>query len=129
MPSPHPRHLVTVWNPATADDAMEAHLELLLEQVTRYRRGEVGEDDVYVWWGKIRSPNRMQPLVHLEEILSLDEEELAGDLEPDVVTEAVHLYLPDYRRSEEHTSELQSRENLVCRLLLEKKNIARALLL
>src|SRR5690606_40266160 len=26
-------------------------------------------------------------------------------------------------RSEEHTSELQSRENLVCRLLLEKKNI------
>src|SRR5690606_40499179 len=26
-----------------------------------------------------------------------------------------------YVRSEEHTSELQSRENLVCRLLLEKK--------
>src|SRR5690606_41869485 len=26
-----------------------------------------------------------------------------------------------YDRSEEHTSELQSRENLVCRLLLEKK--------
>src|SRR5690606_40556591 len=30
------------------------------------------------------------------------------------------LYLtPRYSRSEEHTSELQSRENLVCRLLLE----------
>src|SRR5690606_41925555 len=28
-------------------------------------------------------------------------------------------------RSEEHTSELQSRENLVCRLLLEKKNTTR----
>src|SRR5436309_16034939 len=27
----------------------------------------------------------------------------------------------DLCRSEEHTSELQSRENLVCRLLLEKK--------
>src|SRR5207302_10680570 len=27
----------------------------------------------------------------------------------------------DRSRSEEHTSELQSRENLVCRLLLEKK--------
>src|SRR5690606_41647724 len=27
----------------------------------------------------------------------------------------------DHQRSEEHTSELQSRENLVCRLLLEKK--------
>src|SRR5690606_10726550 len=35
-------------------------------------------------------------------------------------------------RSEEHTSELQSRENLVCRLLLEKKkqreNVARSVL-
>src|SRR5690606_40978170 len=29
----------------------------------------------------------------------------------------------DDARSEEHTSELQSRENLVCRLLLEKKKI------
>src|SRR5690606_41984806 len=29
---------------------------------------------------------------------------------------------PHVARSEEHTSELQSRENLVCRLLLEKKN-------
>src|SRR5690606_41746950 len=28
---------------------------------------------------------------------------------------------PKGHRSEEHTSELQSRENLVCRLLLEKK--------
>src|SRR5690606_41443813 len=28
----------------------------------------------------------------------------------------------EQQRSEEHTSELQSRENLVCRLLLEKKN-------
>src|SRR5690606_40575074 len=28
----------------------------------------------------------------------------------------------DVRRSEEHTSELQSRENLVCRLLLANKN-------
>src|SRR3712207_6910403 len=30
--------------------------------------------------------------------------------------------LPAQRRSEEHTSELQSRQYLVCRLLLEKKN-------
>src|SRR2546430_9662930 len=29
-------------------------------------------------------------------------------------------------RSEEHTSELQSQSNLVCRLLLEKKKIANA---
>src|SRR5260370_6460188 len=29
----------------------------------------------------------------------------------------------DHQRSEEHTSELQSHLNIVCRLLLEKKNI------
>src|SRR5438874_8329508 len=33
------------------------------------------------------------------------------------------------RRSEEHTSELQSRRDLVCRLLLEKKKKSRDLLL
>src|SRR6266536_2787893 len=31
--------------------------------------------------------------------------------------------LPEVRRSEEHTSELQSRVDLVCRLLLEKKKV------
>src|SRR5690606_39817040 len=36
--------------------------------------------------------------------------------------ERVLRALPKWKpRSEEHTSELQSRENLVCRLLLEKK--------
>src|SRR3712207_7401034 len=37
-------------------------------------------------------------------------------------------YDPDHERSEEHTSELQSRQYLVCRLLLEKK-YARTLVL
>src|SRR3712207_7654947 len=35
---------------------------------------------------------------------------------------AAHAGEPAVRRSEEHTSELQSRQYLVCRLLLEKKN-------
>src|SRR5437764_1588503 len=34
------------------------------------------------------------------------------------------LYLADHKRSEEHTSELQSPMYLVCRLLLEKKKNA-----
>src|SRR2546422_2676047 len=34
-------------------------------------------------------------------------------------------FSPDERRSEEHTSELQSRLHLVCRLLLEKKKKTR----
>src|SRR5690606_41844369 len=47
-----------------------------------------------------------------------------GDHERHVVTGLPRKPLPDavvVGRSEEHTSELQSRENLVCRLLLEKK--------
>src|SRR3989442_3647379 len=58
-------------------------------------------------------------------------EELAGDhvSEDDLVDEGIRhgpgtvgecLHRPG--RSEEHTSELQSRPHLVCRLLLEKKN-------
>src|SRR2546430_12634236 len=39
-----------------------------------------------------------------------------GPLEPIYDYTAIHL-----TRSEEHTSELQSQSNLVCRLLLEKK--------
>src|SRR5690349_24087810 len=35
--------------------------------------------------------------------------------------QALHAACPQRRRSEEHTSELQSRRELVCRLLLEKK--------
>src|SRR2546427_1419876 len=40
-----------------------------------------------------------------------------------LTNQAVELQLPDDLgdRSEEHTSELQSQSNLVCRLLLEKK--------
>src|SRR5207302_9650549 len=40
--------------------------------------------------------------------------ELGGDV-------PLYPYTAPMLRSEEHTSELQSRENLVCRLLLEKK--------
>src|SRR5690242_20991305 len=42
---------------------------------------------------------------------------------PPMITEAVDSVSPSMR-SEEHTSELQSHVNLVCRLLLEKKNIS-----
>src|SRR6266511_5511423 len=41
------------------------------------------------------------------------------------VQTAVEKACDELGRSEEHTSELQSRENLVCRLLLEKKKIRR----
>src|SRR3712207_8297837 len=47
------------------------------------------------------------------EELGGQQEDEQGELQPEVAGE---------ERSEEHTSELQSRQYLVCRLLLEKKN-------
>src|SRR5690606_41475113 len=66
----------------------------------------------------------------LAELILVDVERRAGQpvanllqafagLLHDVVELIAHDVADD--RSEEHTSELQSRENLVCRLLLEKK--------
>src|SRR3712207_8602711 len=43
-----------------------------------------------------------------------------------LVCVAVRLLLPAGPRSEEHTSELQSRQYLVCRLLLEKKTYSQS---
>src|SRR5204863_7348014 len=40
---------------------------------------------------------------------------------PELVDPAAEAAIRDFNRSEEHTSELQSRRDLVCRLLLEKK--------
>src|SRR3712207_7338918 len=43
-------------------------------------------------------------------------------LRASVIDSPIHAAFPDIEvRSEEHTSELQSRQYLVCRLLLEKK--------
>jgi len=84
-----PLHLLTVWNPSYTGDALDAHLSLLLEQVRRRDAGEVDDDDVYVWWGKIRSKNRDGRLPHHAQVLALD-----GQCRSDVET---HLYLTDYR--------------------------------
>src|SRR3712207_8431689 len=60
----------------------------------------------------------------------VDDERLAAGLLASAKDRAEHALAVDslvralepYCRSEEHTSELQSRQYLVCRLLLEKKN-------
>src|SRR2546426_9239957 len=54
---------------------------------------------------------------------------LEFDAEPQVLKERLkgNVNLPGNRRSEEHTSELQSPCNLVCRLLLEKKKHRRTI--
>src|SRR5437870_7014889 len=55
----------------------------------------------------------------LDEPLSNLEPTLRGELRADLLE--LHRALDTTVRSEEHTSELQSRGHLVCRLLLEKK--------
>jgi hypothetical protein len=84
-----PLHLLSVWNPSYADDAMDRHLEVLLEWARRRDEGEAQEEDVYVWWGKLRSPRREEPLPHRDEVLSLSEQIAAGI--------DTHLYLTDHR--------------------------------
>src|SRR5690554_7594099 len=56
-----------------------------------------------------------------EIIKSTSVRNLLTQLNTEVFILDLNTTLPD--RSEEHTSELQSRPHLVCRLLLEKKNI------
>src|SRR5690606_23694997 len=60
-------------------------------------------------------------LARAAKLLAADVEQ--GKLKASEINEQVlENYLQTSGRSEEHTSELQSRENLVCRLLLENKN-------
>ncbi len=80
-------HLVTVWNPAYATDPLEAHLRLLLDWDARSAPDD--DDDVYVWWGKVKSSQRQQAMPHLDDVLTLTES-VSDDAE-------VHLYLTDYR--------------------------------
>ncbi len=84
------RHLVDVWNPSYAADSMEAHLILLLDAVHRFERKQTSEENVHVWWGKVRSAHRRQELKHLPQVL-----EIAAELEDDADREC-HLYLTDY---------------------------------
>src|SRR4051812_1865001 len=87
------RHLLAVWNPSYAVDAMDAHLRVLLDTISEFRAGKVNEQDVRVWWGKVKSKNRLDELPHLAEILAMN-----GELSTNGATgREMHLYLTDYR--------------------------------
>src|SRR3712207_7298014 len=82
---------------------------------TLFRSPGVGESPV----------ERDEPLVEAIEVprgVRLLGVDVHHDVGGYVRHERVAPYHVERRRSEEHTSELQSRQYLVCRLLLEKKN-------
>ena len=83
--------LVSVWNPSYANDAMEEHLAILLARAARAGDRVLEDEEVYVWWGKIRSSNRQQPLANHADI-----QRLANDLDTEK-RDAFDLYLTDYR--------------------------------
>jgi hypothetical protein len=87
------RHLLGVWNPSYASDAMDAHLRVLLDNIAGFRSSKLKEEDVHVWWGKVRSKNRLDDLPHLPEIVAMDSE-LSDQGESG---REMHLYLTDYR--------------------------------
>src|SRR5690606_40205142 len=62
------------------------------------------------------------PDSNIEKVLDLGYVGEIVEVNPHVLNVLTSSDLVPVIRSEEHTSELQSRENLVCRLLLEKKN-------
>src|SRR5260370_29662912 len=74
-----------------------------------------------IWASCLTSPPNHQPLSDRTRISSDEPALRSYDAQ---VRIQIKLALSDCtnRRSEEHTSELQSHLNLVCRLLLEKKN-------
>src|SRR5207237_3613519 len=64
---------------------------------------------------------RAEPNLRIEAAVSRDGEQVAAHEAHAPVPDAAHRADVVGHRSEEHTSELQSHLNLVCRLLLEKK--------
>src|SRR5690606_14841681 len=124
-------------NEQTRGDVLLSALEKALEQGERRGQLDYGQRLLFrsVWAGRERplprvlelteedvteellEPGNLSAEALIEQLFSELEEETGGDIE----------LLQEALRSEEHTSELQSRENLVCRPLLEKKKMNQGL--
>src|SRR5699024_1793788 len=78
------------------------------------------------WNYRIKDRDGNTKIVHLDQLKQChkDDQPLAAGLRGRGRPRRIHTILI-YNRSEEHTSELQSRFDLVCRLLLEKKNLSK----
>src|SRR5690606_39575567 len=84
-------------------------------------------DEVITGFGRLGAYSGAEYFGVTPDLLNLAKQVTNGAVPLGAVVASEEIYrafmgqsLPEHR-SEEHTSELQSRENLVCRLLLEKK--------
>src|SRR5258708_14194928 len=117
LPTPMPNGLPPLWQASAA-----------LRKVSRFQSSALGGAPAgYIAWMSMpacffrRSMREQGPLIWLPTVAGM-----ASHLPPTLPRySTVPLTAPKSaaNRSEEHTSELQSPDHLVCRLLLEKKNI------
>src|SRR5206468_4530902 len=89
-------------NPSSENSPRAARIEALLDQVQKIDLSGIAEEGTRAIVGL---------LLNLVEDLRIELKKAHQEI----------AYLRERLRSEEHTSELQSRSDLVCRLLLEKK--------
>src|SRR5690606_40399983 len=84
------------------------------------RVGDVNRlvEDCARYWIEAGVPRRRVAEMRLELTQHLEAAAAEGRSPESVVGPDVGKFAQEWARSEEHTSELQSRENLVCRLLL-----------
>jgi hypothetical protein len=68
---------------------MDEHLRVLRSWSQKHDDGKADDQALYVWWGKVKSPNRQQPMAHLGDVQSAAEAARTGV--------EVQLYLTDYR--------------------------------
>src|SRR2546425_3270773 len=109
-------------------------LSLGSDDVADLVRRDLDRDDARRVLGELRPRLRHRPIHDIEDVhtgLLRPVERFRDDLEVEPFDLDVHLdrghtfARPRSRRSEEHTSELQSLAYLVCRLLLEKKKTSK----
>src|SRR5690606_9908079 len=102
-------------------DGMEADVLLRTPRTTRthYTLALDETDEVARFEAVTHVPGEDGPSRHV--VAVPDGDSLAVTVTDDGETSTRRVARAPGARSEEHTSELQSRENLVCRLLLEKK--------
>src|SRR3712207_8035676 len=104
------------WSAHGRDGEKIGEIEEIGQNYLLVTKGLIFPKDLYIPMSEVQSVDSSEGHV----ILNVDKSQV-DDMGWDQPPEATGTGSWDEGRSEEHTSELQSRQYLVCRLLLEKK--------